>query len=320
MEQILFSVIIPLYNKQDYITRTINSVLNQTYQNFEIIVVDDGSTDKSLSVVKTVKDKRIKVFFQKNLGVSNARNNGIKKAKGNYIAFLDADDEFLPKYLETIVKLIIKYPGNSFFGTAFKKIFNNNKKDICTFGSEKDFIIKDFISALADNEKFFVHISSVVIKKEVFSEIGYFYSHSLKFLLGATIVEDFDLFIRIAYKYPLVYSNNIGCIYYLNTDFNLIRGYGLKKLDCTFYEDTISKLLKKADNNRKNKLKKVLYLLRITIITQCILRNKFEEAINIINKCNQNDKKIVNFKKMISLRKAELALINKKKQPKSNFG
>lgn len=316
MEQILFSVIIPLYNKQDYITRTINSVLNQTYKNFEIIVVDDGSTDKSLSVVKTIKDKRIKVFSQKNLGVSNARNKGIKQSKGNYIAFLDADDEFLPKYLETIVKLITKYPGNSFFGTAFKKIFNNNKKDICTFGSKKDFIIKDFISALADNEKFFVHISSVVIKKEVFNEIGYFYSHSLKFLLGATIVEDFDLFIRIAYKYPLVYSNNIGCIYYLNTDFNLIRGYGLKKLDCTFYEDTISKLLKKADNNRKNKLKKVLYLLRITIITQCILRNKFEEAINIINKCNQNDKKIVNFKKMISLRKAELALINKKNSQK----
>ena len=100
MEQILFSVIIPLYNKQDYITRTINSVLNQTYQNFEIIVVDDGSTDKSLSVVKTIKDKRIKVFSQKNLGVSNARNKGIKQSKGNYIAFLDADDEFLPRYLD----------------------------------------------------------------------------------------------------------------------------------------------------------------------------------------------------------------------------
>ncbi len=312
MEQILFSVIIPLYNKQDYITRTINSVLNQTYQNFEIIVVDDGSTDKSLSVVKTIKDKRIKVFSQKNLGVSNARNKGIKQSKGNYIAFLDADDEFLLQYLETVVKLIKKYPNNSFFGTAFKKIFSDNKKDICTFGSKKDFVIKDFISALADNEKFFVHISSVVIKKEVFKEIGYFYSHSLKFLLGATIVEDFDLFIRIAYKYPLVYSNYMGCIYYLNTNFNLIRGYGLKKLDCTFYEDTISHLLQKSDTDRKNKLKKILYLFRITIITQCILRNKFKEAISIINKCNPYDKKIVNFKKMISLRKAELALTNKK--------
>ena len=204
--KIKVSVIIPVYNKQDYIKRTINSVLNQTYKNFEIIVVDDGSTDNSLKAIKQIKDKRIKVFAQKNLGVSNARNKGIKQAKGNYIAFLDADDEFLPKYLETIAKLIIKYPGNSFFGTAFKKIFNNNKKDICTFSTKKDFIIKDFISALADNEKFFVHISSVVIKKEVFNEIGYFYSHSLKFLLGATIVEDFDLFIRIAYKYPLVYS------------------------------------------------------------------------------------------------------------------
>jgi len=317
----LFSVVIPLYNKEKYIKRTINSVLKQTFQNFEIIVVNDGSTDNSLSVVKSIKDKRIKIFNQKNLGVSNARNKGIKKAKGEYIAFLDADDKFLNNYLETIAQLIIKYPNNGFFGTAFKKVYKNNNNEICTFNfnknSKKTFIVKDLISAVVKNKKFFIHISSIVIKREMFDEIGYFYAHSTKNLLGATIVEDFELIIKIAYKYPLVYSNNIGCIYYLNTNFNLIRGYGLKELDCTFYEDTIAALLKVSDKNRKKKLKKILYMFRYSIITQCILRNKFKEALNILNNCNQNNKKIIELKKLVLLKQAEQSLLNKRAKNKN---
>jgi glycosyltransferase involved in cell wall biosynthesis len=313
----VFSVIIPLYNKEKYIKRAINSVLKQTYQNFEIIVINDGSTDNSLSVIKSIKDKRVKIFNQKNLGVSNARNKGIKKAKGEYIAFLDADDKFLNNYLETIVQLILKYPNNSFFGTAFKKVYKNNDTEICDFNfgkkSEKTFIVKDLISAVVKNKKFFIHISSIVIKKEIFDEIGYFRAHSTKNLLGATIVEDFELVIKIAYKYPLIYSNNIGCIYYLNTNFNLIRGYGLKELDCTFYEDTIADLLKISDDNRKKKLKKLLYMFRYSIITQCILRNKFKEALDIINQCNQNDKRIIELKKIISLKQTEWSLLSKRK-------
>ena len=317
MDNVFFSVIIPLYNKEKYIKRAINSVLKQTFQNFEIIVVNDGSTDNSLSIVKNKKDKRIRIFNQKNLGVSNARNKGIKKSKGKYIALLDADDKFLKNYLETISKLIIKYPNNNFFGTAFKKIYNNKDKEICSFSlkkySKKTFIIKDLISEVVRNKKFFIHISSIVIKREIFDEIGYFYSHSSKKLLGATIVEDFELVIKIAYKYSLVYSNNIGCIYYLNTSSNLIRGYGLKELDCTFYERTISDLLKFSNDNRKKKLNKVLNMFRFSIITQCILRNKFKEAMSIINKCNQKDKRIIEFKKIISLKQAEISLLDKKK-------
>ena len=298
MNNIFFSVVIPLYNKEKYIKRAINSVLNQTFQNFEIIVVNDGSTDNSLSVVRKIKDKRLRIFNQKNLGVSNARNKGIKNSKGNYIALLDADDKFLNNYLETIVKLIIKYPNNSFFGTAFKRVYDN-RSEVCNLNSKnhlaRNFIIKDLISEIANNKKFFIHISSIVIKREIFDEIGYFYSHSSKNLLGATIVEDFELVIKIAYKYPLVYSNTIGCIYYLNTNFNLIRGYGLKNLDCTFYENTIAELLKISNDSRKKKLNKVLNMFRISIITQCILRNKFKEAMNIINKCNQRDNRIIEF-------------------------
>ena len=88
----MISVVIPLYNKEKYIKRAIESVLNQTFQKFEIIVVNDGSTDKSAEIVQNIKDPRIRLINQKNAGVSAARNRGIQEAKYEYIAFLDADD------------------------------------------------------------------------------------------------------------------------------------------------------------------------------------------------------------------------------------
>ena len=87
------SIIIPLYNEEKYIKDAINSILEQDYSNYEIIVIDDGSTDNSYNIVNNIKDKRIKLFrFKKNKGVGEARNLGIKKASGDYLAFLDADD------------------------------------------------------------------------------------------------------------------------------------------------------------------------------------------------------------------------------------
>lgn len=316
MEQILFSIIIPSYNKQNYISRAINSVLNQTYQNFEIIIIDDGSTDNSVSVIKQFKDKRIKLFVQKNLGVNNVRNKGIEKAIGNYIAFLDADDEFLPKYLQTVYDLIKKYPKNKFFGCAFKRVYQDNTSTLTNFGKQKDFIIKDFVSEIARNEKFFVHISSIVIKKEVFDVVGKFFSRSPKFNSGITILDDLDLWIRISWKYSLAFSNEIGCIYYTNTPINVIRGYGFKNLDCTFYEDTIKKLLKQANKTQSENLKKLLYKFRVLSATQFIIRNKFKQAEQIIKKCDNTRKEIINLKKMIMLKRAELSLIKKQKNIK----
>ena len=87
-----FSIIIPLYNKEKDIETTINSVLNQTFTNYEVILVDDGSTDNSYKVVSDIEDSRIQIFKKENQGVSKARNYGVSKAKTEYIAFLDADD------------------------------------------------------------------------------------------------------------------------------------------------------------------------------------------------------------------------------------
>ena len=96
----LVSIIIPAYNAAHFLAETINSVLSQTYQNFELLIVDDGSTDDTAAVVKGFGDERIRYWHKKNSGVSDTRNFGISKAKGAYIAFLDADDLFLPQNLE----------------------------------------------------------------------------------------------------------------------------------------------------------------------------------------------------------------------------
>lgn len=105
------SVIIPLYNKEQAILNTLNSVANQTFSDIEIIVVDDGSTDGSATIVKdcAARDSRIKYFFKNNGGVSSARNFGLSKAEGGWVIFLDADDEMLPNNVKLLLKLTEKY-------------------------------------------------------------------------------------------------------------------------------------------------------------------------------------------------------------------
>ncbi len=102
----VFSVVIPLYNKADLIARTVRSVLAQTCQDFEIVIIDDGSTDDYASALSTIQDPRIRIIRQENQGAGAARNRGVDEATGRYIAFLDSDDMFLPHHLETMAGLL----------------------------------------------------------------------------------------------------------------------------------------------------------------------------------------------------------------------
>lgn len=104
-----FSIIIPLYNKERTIQRTLNSVLSQSYQNFEIVIIDDGSTDNSVQAVRQLKDSRIKLSTKPNGGPSSARNMGIDKATGEWILFLDADDELMDGALRNAFEMISKH-------------------------------------------------------------------------------------------------------------------------------------------------------------------------------------------------------------------
>jgi glycosyltransferase involved in cell wall biosynthesis len=120
----MITIIIPLYNKEASIATALRGVLAQTYQDFEVVVVDDGSTDGGAAVVETFDDPRIRLIRQANGGVSAARNRGIAEARGEHVAFLDADDEWMPEFLEEIAALIAAYPESKARATNY--IFNSN--------------------------------------------------------------------------------------------------------------------------------------------------------------------------------------------------
>jgi len=204
------SVIIPLYNKSSYIARALNSVLNQTYQNFEIIVVDDGSTDDGAKIVRGFIDPRIRLIDQENRGVSAARNRGVDEAISDFIAFLDADDEWIPHHLETIIRLLDKYPDAGMYSTAHKIRTNDGK----TRWAKYDFIpnppwegiIPNYFKSGCEGD-FPVSSSNVIIPRKIFHEMGGFPE-------GYWWGEDADLFGKIALKYPVAFSWEHGALYY----------------------------------------------------------------------------------------------------------
>ena len=116
-----FTVIIPLYNKESYVENTINSILNQTFTNYEVLIVNDCSTDDSVAKVKPFLSEKIKLIAHSdNKGLSAARNTGIQNANSDYITFLDADDLWKPTFLETIHQLITDFPEAKIFGTNYE--------------------------------------------------------------------------------------------------------------------------------------------------------------------------------------------------------
>ena len=151
----LFSVIIPLYNKENYIQQTIESVLQQTVTDFELLVVNDASTDNSVSVVSKISDSRIKLVENaKNVGLSATRNHGISKASGKIIALLDADDLWLPNFLETIQYLHKTFPEASIYGTDYAEMYESQedlvpKKNISAPLQGTSFVLPDFFVPMA---------------------------------------------------------------------------------------------------------------------------------------------------------------------------
>jgi glycosyltransferase involved in cell wall biosynthesis len=196
----IVSVIIPTYNRANLVGKAIKSVLNQTYQNFEVIIVDDGSTDNTEDVVRGFPDKRVKYIkkYKKNKGISVARNLGIKVALGKYIALLDSDDEWLPEKLDKQIKVFksefpevgVVYSNTLYIDESGKNInrkLRNSKK-------AEGYIYEDLL------EKYCVGSpSSFLIKKECFDRVGLFDD-----LLSGQ--EDWDMWIRIAkyYKFTLI--------------------------------------------------------------------------------------------------------------------
>jgi len=196
------SIVIPLYNKGPHISRTIQSVLNQTEQNFEIIVVDGQSTDEGPKIVKSFEDPRIFFFEQVGSGVSSARNEGISHSRSDFVAFLDADDEWMPDHLETLLRLREAYPEAGAYTTAYLVKYPNFQVKMASFhaipGKPWEGLLPSYFKSAAFGSPP-VWTSVVGIPKRVLTEMRGFNT-------DAWWGEDTDLWGRIALKYPIAFS------------------------------------------------------------------------------------------------------------------
>ena len=285
----MISVVIPLYNKKKQIAYTLQSVFEQTFQDFEIVVVDDGSTDNSVEEVEKFDDSRIRLIHQTNAGVSAARNRGIEEARGELIAFLDADDEWLPEYLATQYGLYQKYPECSVYACNYE--FRDSEGKVTptiirklSFEGEDGILSNYFEVASCSHPPLWT--SAVVVKKSAIQAIG-------GFPIGIKSGEDLLTWARLAVSGAIVYSRKSLAVF--------VRDEGLfnkdQQLRVPEKEDIVGLELKKLYNiNRHiiglNKYVALWHKMRTRIfidkkdrrkaIKECLISMKYNMNLKIL--------------------------------------
>lgn len=260
----MISVIIPLYNKAPYIASTLQCVLQQTYTHYEIVVVDDGSTDDGVTKVKSVKDDRIRIVQQKNGGVSAARNRGIAEACGEYVAFLDADDEWRPDYLQTQMDLVLKYPQCDVFASNYEfrnvegKVTNTIINKLPFEGT--DGVLDNYFEVASCSHPP-LWTSAVMVRKAAIQSIG-------GFPVGIKSGEDLLTWARLAVKYQIAYSTKA-----LSTFINSCINDNSKPKERFSEEDAVLNGLQQlyvSESNSETKRQLKCYILRWYKI-QCVI-------------------------------------------------
>lgn len=213
------SVIISVFNKQQYIYNTIQSVLNQTFSDFEIIIINDGSTDQSETIIKTFTDARIHYIKQPNKGAAAARNTGIAKANTNFVALLDGDDTWHNTYLESIINAKNNFPEAQVFASAVAHKYDTELVPVpYNFKIDGKISIKNYFKNSKKHS--LLTSSSIAFITDILLTTGNF-DTSIK------SGEDTDMWIRIGLHFPIVFINKV-LVYYnyshsslSNTTFNL---------------------------------------------------------------------------------------------------
>ncbi len=212
-----FSVVVPLYNKKSYILRSLKSILGQSFRGFEVIVIDDGSTDGGSKLVSSLKDKRIRLIAQKNAGVSSARNKGVSLAQGKYVTYLDADDEWSPDYLEALKKLISDFPDVGLYATNYRvHDGNGTSENLAMFTPGWRGRMKDFFN-LVYGERTPFHISSVCLPMAV--------ARQNPFPVGIKGGEDIYVWFQVCLKHEMAYLNRSYSTWYQETQENAHHRY-----------------------------------------------------------------------------------------------
>lgn len=201
------SVVIPSYNRAHLIGESIQSVLDQTYQDFELIVVDDGSSDNTEDVVRGFNDSRISYTYQDNKGISAARNAGIRKARGRYFAFLDSDDFWFRELLDLEVPILEENPNVGLVYAKAQAIDVDGELKGQISGALQKYPGQTLKSALYGN---FVCIQTAIMRRECFDRVGLF-DETLKARV------DYDLWIRMAKHYHFAYLNKVLAHFRIHT-------------------------------------------------------------------------------------------------------
>ena len=270
-----FSVIIPLYNKSLYVAKAIQSVLSQTFTDFELVIMDDGSTDDSFEVaLKTIEGHpNCHIYRQKNGGVSVARNNAVALSQGEYLCFLDADDWWDAHFLEAMSKLVADYPEAGIYGTNYT-IVNETKHKTreAQIGVENGFErgYFNYCQAYAKTMYMPLWTGAVCIPRDVFDEMN-------GFPVGIKLGEDFLLWIQIALKHKVVFLNQPMAYY--NQDVEAT-GKGVKRKGyepdsfMTFHFDQFEE----AEKSNQD-LKVLLDRLRVYSLLRFRLENTYTQRV-----------------------------------------
>lgn len=260
------SVVIPLYNKEKFIKQTLESVLNQTFADFEVLVINDGSTDKSWKIVSDFKDYRIRLYNQENSGVSKTRNTGIANAYGDLIVFLDADDYWYPNHLKEIHELYLDFPECGIYASRYFMKISEKHRIQTTY---KPAVLDDFRGVLPDYFAASMHFrvgltSAIAIPKKVFQN---------KYLFNPELNghEDLELFTKIAIEKDVAVSNSFTVQYNFAVENQLSKIQFIQKKIIRF--DEFERFEKKNSS-----LKKFLDLYRLEYGLQFRIIGELDES------------------------------------------
>jgi|GEM_PF-493804 len=206
----IVSIIMPLYNAADYVLRSAASVFAQSVKDFELIVVDDGSTDNGAALLSDAydSDPRLRIITQANSGVSAARNRGLAEMRGDLAAFLDADDEWMPEHLEDILAIAERFPDAGLLGTGYRQICRGGYvSEIGVCGTEPE-LVQDYFSA-ARSVPFgsLLHISACAVTKEAYDRLG-------GFMENEPYGEDAEFLARYAFYFPVACHPRVTAVYH----------------------------------------------------------------------------------------------------------